>query len=320
MTDSIGYIYRLVFPNGKCYVGETMKSIEERVSQHQSSTKRGCSYLVHRAMRKYGLDNVKVERVFTLQCTQEYLDLIEDKMIDHFNTLAPSGYNLRRGGVHGKLCEEVRRKLSIARKGHVFSAETRAKISAAHEGKILSMGTRAKISLANKGKAKPLRSEEHRANLSAALKGKPGYMLGKHHTEEAKAKISAFQKVRLHTPCSEETRKKMSLSQMGKHKKGCPGRPLSEKAKARLSALWRGRVLSEETRAKISAAKMGHPGYFKGRTHSEESKMKISTAKKGKPGRPQSPEIVAKMLATKQRNKMLRLQQKNEELSWIKNN
>ena len=65
---------------------------------------------------------------------------------------------------------------------------------------------------------------------------------------------------------SEETRKKMSLAQKGKH--------ISEEQKKKLSIALKGRIMSDEHKKKIGEAN-------KGRHHSEESKKKISESHKG---------------------------------------
>ena len=65
---------------------------------------------------------------------------------------------------------------------------------------------------------------------------------------------------------SEETRKKMSLAQKGKH--------ISEEQKKKLSIALKGRIMSDEHKKKIGEAN-------KGRHHSEESKKKMSQTKKG---------------------------------------
>ena len=65
---------------------------------------------------------------------------------------------------------------------------------------------------------------------------------------------------------SEETRKKMSLAQKGKH--------ISEEQKKKLSIALKGRIMSDEHKKKIGEA-------HKGKQLSEESKKKISDSKKG---------------------------------------
>jgi len=131
----IGHIYILLFPNGKRYAGQTVRTVEERIKEHWCPPKRERNLPVHNAMRKYGKEGVKTEKVFIFKCTQEYLDLIEDRAIEHFNTRVPYGYNLKEGGFGGAHSEETKRKMSISHMGkrthtQKHSEETKARISA----------------------------------------------------------------------------------------------------------------------------------------------------------------------------------------------
>jgi len=220
-----GHIYILLFPSGKRYVGQTIHNITKRIWQHWHPSKREENFPVHRAMKKcgkrYGKDSVKVEKTLTLKCTQEYLDLIEDRAIVMFNTLVPNGYNLKRGGSHG-----------------AHSEETKVKMSASHMGKPSPM----------KGKPGTMKgkhhSEESRAKMSAAKKGQGK---GRHLSEETKAKMSTIKRGR---HLSEETKAKLSAAKRGK-----PKPPRTKEHRAKLSAAGKGRHISEETRAKISVAR-----------------------------------------------------------------
>lgn len=77
-------------------------------------------------------------------------------------------------------------------------------------------------------------------------------------------------------------------------------RRVGDEQRQLISAALKGREFSDETRAKISAAKTGQ-------VKSEETRAKISASKKGKPivqrGHPITPEIKAKIAATKAANK-----------------
>ena len=245
----INHIYVFLFPNGKRYVGQAIRSVAQRESRHWCDTKMGCSLPVHNAMRKYGKDNVKLE-VLTLRCTQEYLDFIEDRSIIAFNALVPNGYNLKRGGAHGALNEETKAKISAAHKGKCPSEETRARMSISQRGRHHSEETKAKMSLAHMGKQG--RPAWNKGKLGSTGRGHSG----KKHSAEARAKMSAAHKGKI--PWNK-------------------GRSCSDETKAKLSVINRGKVLSEETRMKISKAGMG-------RYHSEESRAKMSAAKRGKPG------------------------------------
>ena len=95
------------------------------------------------------------------------------------------------------------------------------------------------------------------------------------------------------SPCSEETKKK--LSKMNK------GKSLSEETKRKISETEKGKLLSEETKRKMSLAKKGKPSNTRDKHWklSEEHKKKLSEALKGKPtwnkGKCMSGEAIKKM-------------------------
>ena len=172
MKDLMGYVYILLFSNGKRYVGQTIGTVENRLKRHWYDVDYGCMYLVHKAMRKYGKDGVRIEKSFTVYGQQKDLDSAEDSNILRYNTVVPHGYNSKRGGSHGEFSEEVKSRLSALRKGKRHSDRTKAKIAAAMKGKPKSEEHKIKISKANKGRSLPPRSEEHKAKISANRRGK----------------------------------------------------------------------------------------------------------------------------------------------------
>ncbi len=124
-----GVIYCLTNEiNGKQYFGQTIqKNIEKYWRSHKNNAKNGSTKYLHNAIRKYGWVNFKKEVI--CKCGDGLsLGLMEDLCIQVFNTLAPAGYNLRRGGVHGKLSEETKQKISIGNKGKKLSEEHKQKI------------------------------------------------------------------------------------------------------------------------------------------------------------------------------------------------
>jgi group I intron endonuclease len=258
--NKIGHIYILLFPNGKRYVGQTIRTIRKRIWEHKHLSNDGYASVVYNATRKYGENSVKIERVLTIKCTQEYLNLLEDRCIIMFNTLAPNGYNLKRGGSHGALSEEAKAKIALAKaKRAPPSVETKSKISAALRGHLCSEETRAKISAAKKGKSFPQKrvirvgwhhSREARIKISVALKGKPSptkgkpaWNKGKPWSIETRAKISAARKGK---PRSIETRAKISAANKKRAR-----RPHTEEEKAKM----RGRHPTEEARKKMSISR-----------------------------------------------------------------
>lgn len=83
---------------GKRYVGQTKYATDDRWKQHieDSELNRSNSYL-HRSIRKYGVTAFVVKRVLK-NVPLDILDDLEIKCIQRYNTLAPNGYNLCRGG------------------------------------------------------------------------------------------------------------------------------------------------------------------------------------------------------------------------------
>tara|TARA_B110000046_G_C12858206_1_gene340672 strand:+ start:90 stop:743 length:654 start_codon:yes stop_codon:yes gene_type:complete len=89
-----GIIYKISSPSGKVYVGQTIRSFEKRMQEHNQ--KSSCCTLIKRAIDKYG-DEMKYE-IIEKNTPQEQLDEREIYWISHFNSLAPNGYNCTTGG------------------------------------------------------------------------------------------------------------------------------------------------------------------------------------------------------------------------------
>lgn len=93
-----GWIYRLVFPNGKSYVGQTI-NLKKRMKKHET---RGCrnGHAITRAILKYGWSNVSIEILLKVEAddVKSILDCAEIENIAKYNTLKPHGYNLTPGG------------------------------------------------------------------------------------------------------------------------------------------------------------------------------------------------------------------------------
>ena len=85
--------------NGKQYVGQTSRTLEQRWREHCSANSQ-CTYL-HNAIVKYGKENFKVEQI-DIALDQEELDYKESQYIKSHNTLVPNGYNLDTGGKGGR--------------------------------------------------------------------------------------------------------------------------------------------------------------------------------------------------------------------------
>lgn len=171
--------------NGKIYVGQTMKTAQERIAEHFSCSQ----YPFANALRKYGTMNFDVSVLETCK-TREELNEREIYWIAALNCKAPRGYNMNDGGngcnptleslkkrsesMKGQRCalgrkytDEQRKRHSQIFKGHKVSPETCRKISEAAKQRMTFPEFRMKLSKANLG-FRP--SAETRRKLSEAQK------------------------------------------------------------------------------------------------------------------------------------------------------
>ena len=140
--------------NGKRYIGQTKKSLQERRWGHLHTTR--CP-VFHKALKKY-----PTKFLWTILDTADSmveLNLKEQFWIHHYNTTDMKyGYNLTLGGKVGALPNEVtRKKLSNSLKGN-------------KNGKGGHLG--------NKNRAGTKVSDETKAKLSAYFKGKAPWNKG----------------------------------------------------------------------------------------------------------------------------------------------
>src|ERR1035437_2559963 len=92
------FIYKASFSNNpKVYIGQTI-DFRRRVGRHKNDAKNGCSFHIHRAMRKYGIENAIFEVIATcLEDTTVCGDLCEIAMIAQYDSFK-NGYNGTIGG------------------------------------------------------------------------------------------------------------------------------------------------------------------------------------------------------------------------------
>lgn len=113
----MGFIYMLISPSNKKYIGQTVRTIEERFLQHKNRAKvndsRGCVAL-NAAIRKYGFNKFTIS--ILLEINDEFLDENEIKFIETHDSMAPNGYNLTIGGRTTKYSEISKQKMSETQK------------------------------------------------------------------------------------------------------------------------------------------------------------------------------------------------------------
>jgi group I intron endonuclease len=193
--------------NGKVYVGQTIRSISWRFSQHKSSARRGDNLALCRAIRKYGEDNFQIEELSHHESDEE-LSLAEIASIYVYKSADKlHGYNCTYGGEgtratpetaakisraqmgntyalglrRGPQSEEHRRKNGLSHMGLKRSAESLRKFRIAMVGHETSQETRDKISKANMGKIVSAETRQRLRNSHLGHipwnKGKSGYKI-----------------------------------------------------------------------------------------------------------------------------------------------
>lgn len=137
--------------NGEVYIGQTTKSLEERMIWHRNAFVSQVDTHLYNAMHKYGWDNFVAEVIDSSACTKEELDALERYYIKEYNSMV-DGYNMTEGGESNPMnCRRSREKHDKIMR----SNEVRTKISESM-----------KLSYAERGGP----SEEHRKHLSEQKK------------------------------------------------------------------------------------------------------------------------------------------------------
>lgn len=176
--------------NRKKYVGQTVKPLTIRWSNHVSASRDPQQYFA-RAIAKYGCENFSMTVLGEVYSKDE-MDSLETALIKFYESNNEDyGYNLTTGGdgincpspetllkmrnshLGKSLSQQAKDKLSHANKGREITWG--AKISEAKMGHSVSEETRAKLSLAHRGrkfvgrKRSGSQSQEHRDKISASL-------------------------------------------------------------------------------------------------------------------------------------------------------
>ena len=179
----VGRVYSITcLVNGKVYVGQTVKHLNQRWSEHVNEARLGCGRPLYQAIRKYGKDQFVIALLQECNSRSE-MNVVELEWGLKLNALLPQGYSLRLGDASGPVSQETR-ELRRAMTGRVASSETRAKLSLARKQE--SEETKKSRSLALKATfASPEVREACRSRT-----------LGNKASEEAKAKMSCAAKKR----------------------------------------------------------------------------------------------------------------------------
>lgn len=99
--------------SGKSYIGQT-KNLSKRTEEHKRPSS-SCLAL-RNAIRQHGWESFTTE-VLCENLTLDQANTLEEQLIISHQTLYPCGYNLKHGGNNRSPSNEVRAKISAAKKG-----------------------------------------------------------------------------------------------------------------------------------------------------------------------------------------------------------
>lgn len=194
--SSYGLIYVIEnMTNGRKYVGQTTMGIKNRWASHVSASRRSVSGVpLYLSMRKHGIENFTISPIEEAN-SQAELDSLEASTINRLKSMVgDGGYNVREGGLGGRLSEETKRRMGDSRRGekhfrfgkpqlpHVIEAVRKAHLGRKHSaeeiekrrahlfGRECKAETREKIAASKRGKKM---SPHVMEALRRANRGKP---------------------------------------------------------------------------------------------------------------------------------------------------
>ena len=157
----MGVIYCLTSPSGKQYIGQTKRTVEQRLKEH--ATRPASCSILYNAITKYGIESFDTE--ILVETNNDMLNHYETLFINMYNTIEPNGYNIRSGGCQQSThSEESRKRMSVAKTGSK-----------------------------NHNYGKP-RTDETRHKISESKSGESHHFYGKHLSEEHRQKLSVSHK------------------------------------------------------------------------------------------------------------------------------
>ena len=233
----MGCIYKLTFTSGKSYIGQTVRSMSTRITQHKAAITAGSMLAVHCAWREHGAPEVQV---IARSNDPEQLHSLERAAIIEHGTLSPGGYNISTGGdTAPSKSPEVAAKIAAKARGRVVPQEKREQIAESMRKRWEDPEYRQTVLQGLQGSNTEEVSQKRSA--SAKARWQKQFADGWTFPESARVKLTgrAF---------SDETRAKMSAAAKGKKKA-----PRSEETKAKLAAAAKAFWSDPERKAKRAA-------------------------------------------------------------------
>ena len=163
-----GFIYCISFPNGKKYIGQTTKSVEERINGHIMVSKTDAQYLLSKAIRKYGENSIEYKAIDYARNRDE-LNKLEIQHIIFYNThyIKGNGYNMTDGGegVIGYIHTEESKKI-MSYKSKLYFSNSSIRIAKSEEVKKYFENPENKLRLSEQIKLYYKKHPEARENMS----------------------------------------------------------------------------------------------------------------------------------------------------------
>ena len=152
------------------YIGFTSQKFSTRKANHKGYAQRGKQFVICRAIRKYGYENL-IKKIIVIG-TKEYCLDLEKRLRPRENI----GWNIGIGGKSPWLgrnhTDAAKRRMSASMKGKKKSPEARINIGLAGKGRVATPKARKNMRLAAKKRVEQWGfSETHRRNISKAKKG-----------------------------------------------------------------------------------------------------------------------------------------------------
>lgn len=220
IQTNTGYIYKIIAPNGKIYIGQT-NNFKKRKSAYKTYRFKNQIKLWNSCQTHNWnpIDTFEIIEEILFEKDRFFLNEREVYWISFYDSFN-NGLNCTPGGMVFEVSEETKEKISKFNKGKILSEETKEKISKSNKGKIGS----------NKGKKF---SAEH---IKKIKETNTGHLV----SDETKKKISEFNKGKKH--------KIESIIKMSGRIPWNKNKNLSEETKNKISESHKGKPWSEKRR------------------------------------------------------------------------